>query len=87
MYPCAERHPCGEDMVCMPSGGNSLPTLTPSHEGMQAAIPLLGCTQGPGHTEESFHFSHEEKKKGQVSGRLFLSQMGCTSRLCHLNSS
>lgn len=87
MYPCAEKHPCGEDMVCMPSGGNGLPTPTPSQEGMQAAIPLLGCMQGPGHIEESFPFHYGEKKKGQVSGRLFLSQMGCTSLLCNLNSS
>lgn len=27
MYPCAEKHPCGEDMVCMPSGGNGLPMV------------------------------------------------------------
>lgn len=81
MYPCAEKHPCGEDMVCMLSGGNGLPTPPTSHEGMQAAIPHAG------HIEESFPFHHREKKKGQVSGRLFLSQMGCTSLLCNLNSS
>lgn len=28
MYPYAEKHPCGEDQVFMPSGGNGLPTPT-----------------------------------------------------------
>lgn len=68
-------------------GGHGLPTPTPSYEGMQAAITLLGSIQGLGHIEDSFPFHRGEKKKGQVSRRLFLSQMGCTSFLCNLNSS
>lgn len=34
MYPCAEKHPRGEDMVYMSSGGNGLASPIPSHEGM-----------------------------------------------------
>lgn len=49
MYPCAEKHPRGEDMVYMSSGGNGLASPIPSHEGMLAAIPLPGCVQGLGH--------------------------------------